>query len=102
MFGRLLVKRLISGPLRPIRMRPENKRRVSSQNLIAQGTFDREFNGNLDRSDVCNLGKVQAKGAKHLTRARNRPRRAAPRSLFAFTSVSVTSSPCLLFQRINP
>jgi hypothetical protein len=76
LFGRLPVKsgrpRLITAPRRPIRMPHASKRCVSSQPYRQ---------GNLGGSDVCNLGKVQTSGAKHLTRARNRPRRAASRSL---------------------
>src|SRR5215203_2583051 len=48
------------------------------------------------RSDVCNLGKVHGKGAKHLTLPRNRPRRAASQFLVSRAcshSVVMTSIP---------
>src|SRR5205085_206175 len=47
------------------------------------------WEGNLDLSDACNLGKVQGGCSKHLTSARNRPRRAASEIPIVLTRVSV-------------
>src|SRR6266850_2606061 len=63
-------------------------------------TFHLHFSHGTSGSDVCNLGKVHGKGAKHLTLSRNRPRRTARNS--SFPKRAVIQSSCLPFHRISP